>query len=52
MNETYGSYITSGDVVSDPTPNENEIGGWLLDYVNDNGYEETAVPCGTLYRRK
>ena len=52
LNETYGSYITSGDVVSDPTPNENEIDGWLLGYVNDNGYEKLNVPCGILYRRK
>ncbi|MBQ7587042.1 MAG: hypothetical protein IJT37_03325 [Lachnospiraceae bacterium] len=52
MDETYGSYITSGDVVSDPTPNINEIGGWLLDYVEDRGYEKLDVPCGVLYRKK
>jgi hypothetical protein len=49
MKESYGSYLTCGDVVADPSPNENEIGGWLLDYVNDNGYEKKTVPCGELY---
>ncbi|MCR4806112.1 MAG: hypothetical protein K5857_00415 [Lachnospiraceae bacterium] len=52
LNEEYGSYLTCGDVEADPSPNENEIGGFLLDYVNANDYEKTTVPCGTVYKRR
>ncbi len=52
LNKEYGRYLTCGDVEADPAPNENEIGGFLLDYVNSNGYEKTSVPCGTLYKRR
>lgn len=52
LNEQFGSYLTCGDVEADPAPNENEIGGYLLDYINSNSYETVAVPCGTLYKRK
>ena len=52
LNEEYGSYLTCGDVEADPAPNENEIGGYLLDYVNSNDYEQTSVPCGVLYKRR
>ena len=51
LNDEYGSYNTCGDVVADPTPNENEIGGFLLNYVTEEGYEIIDVPCGVLYRR-
>ena len=51
VDEDYGSYETCGDVVADPRPNENEIGGYLLDYVMKEGYEEIPVACGTLYKR-
>ena len=50
LDEEYGSYETCGDVVADPNPNANEIGGFLLDYVTEHNYEKIPVPCGTLYR--
>ncbi len=50
LDEEYGSYETCGDVVADPNPNANEIGGFLLNYVTENHYEKISVPCGTLYR--
>ncbi|MFT3982503.1 MAG: hypothetical protein QM697_01240 [Lachnospiraceae bacterium] len=50
LDEEYGSYETCGDVVADPNPNANEIGGFLLDYVTEHHYEKISVPCGTLYR--
>ena len=52
LDEQYGSYLTCGDVEADPIPNENEIGGYLLEYVSSNGYETMDVPCGVLYKRK
>ncbi len=52
LNEQFGSYMTCGDVESDTAPNENEIGGYLLEYINSNDYETIEVPCGTLYNRK
>jgi hypothetical protein len=52
LNEQFGSYMTCGDVESDTAPNENEIGGYLLEYINSNSYEAITVPCGTLYNRK
>ena len=52
LDDRYGSYLTCGDVEADPTPNENEIGGYLLEYINSNTYEIISVPCGTLYKRK
>ncbi|MCR5235184.1 MAG: hypothetical protein K6E53_14965 [Lachnospiraceae bacterium] len=52
LNDEYGSYLSCGDIEADPAPNENEIGGYLLDYVNRNDYEIKTVPCGTLYKRK
>ena len=51
VDEEYGSYLTCGDVVEDPNPNANEIGGFLLEYVNANNYTESYVPGGTLYRK-
>ncbi|HOO27672.1 MAG TPA: hypothetical protein PLU43_04350, partial [Lachnospiraceae bacterium] len=51
LDEAYGSYDTCGDVVADPNPNANEIGGFLLDYVTENNYSRLTVPCGTLYVR-
>lgn len=51
LDEQYGSYDTCGDIEADPTPNANEIDGYLLDYVNENHYEKLSVPCGILYRR-
>ncbi|MCR5420855.1 MAG: hypothetical protein K6E98_07610 [Lachnospiraceae bacterium] len=52
LNESYGSYLTCGDVEADPAPNENEINGYLLEYVNSNNYEQINVPCGMLYKRR
>ena len=51
LDEEYGSYDTCGDVVADPTPNENEVGGYLLNYVQEEGYEVIDVECGTVCRR-
>ncbi len=51
LDDEYGSYDSCGDVEADPSPNENEIGGFLLDYVTREGYEIIDVDCGTLYRR-
>lgn len=51
LDEQYGSYDTCGDVEADPAPNANEIGGYLLDSIEDMQYEKLSVPCGTLYRR-
>ena len=51
LNDEYGSYLTCGDVEGDPAPNENEIGGYLLEYVNSNDFEKINVPCGILYKR-
>lgn len=51
LDEEYGSYETCGDVLADPSPNANEIGGFLLDYVTKHHYEKIPVPCGTLYRK-
>jgi hypothetical protein len=52
LNEEYGSYLTCGDVEADPSPNENEIGGYLLDYINGHDFEQISVPCGILYKRR
>ena len=52
MNKEYGSYLTCGDVEADPSPNENQLDGYLLDYVNSNDYEKISVPCGILYKRR
>ncbi len=51
LDDAYGSYDTCGDVVADPSPNENEIGGFLLDYVTKEAYEVIEVECGTIYKR-
>ena len=52
LDEHYGTYDTCGDVEYDPTPNENEIDGYLKEYVSSADYEALEVPCGILYRRK
>ncbi len=52
LNEEYGSYLTCGDVEADPSPNENEIGGYLLEYVESGDFEKVSVPCGVLYKRR
>lgn len=51
LDEEYGSYETCGDVVADSTPNKNELGGFLLDYVTEHNYEKLFVPCGVLFRK-
>ncbi len=51
LNEQYGSYETSGDVVADPIPNQNELDGYLLDYVTKENYEVIDVGCGVLYKK-
>ena len=51
LDEQYGSYNTCGDIEADPTPNANEIEGYLRDYVEANSYDKISVPCGVLYQR-
>lgn len=51
LNEDVGSYETCGDVMADPAPNQNETGGWLLDYVTEHGYETIPFSKGTILRR-
>lgn len=51
LDEDVGSYETCGDVVADPAPNQNEIGGWLLDYVTEHEYETVSFPKGKILRR-
>jgi len=51
LDEQYGSYDTCGDVIADPNPNKNEIGGFLLDYVTAHHYEIIDVACGTIYKK-
>lgn len=50
LDKEYGCYDTCGDVEADPSPNENEIGGFLLSYINSHNYSVIDVPCGTLYK--
>ena len=38
MPDDIGAYDTCGDVVADPTPNENEFGGYLEQIINENNY--------------
>ncbi len=52
LNEEIGSYLSCGDIEADPVPNENEIGGYLLEYLDSNDYEVFTVPCGTVYKRR
>lgn len=51
MNEEVGSYETCGDVVADPCPNQNEMGGWLLDYVTKQEYETITFSSGKILKR-
>ncbi|MCR5733803.1 MAG: hypothetical protein K6G22_04265 [Lachnospiraceae bacterium] len=51
LDKEYGAYDTCGDVEADPSPNENELSGPFMDYLNDHGYICTDVECGTVYRR-
>lgn len=51
LNPEYGSYETCGDVEKDPSPNENDNEGLMYDYLNNNGFKEIKVPCGTVYQR-
>lgn len=48
LNDEVGSYETSGDILGDPAPNENELSGELFEYIDSN-YTKKSVPCGTLY---
>lgn len=53
LREEYGSYDTCGDVEADPTPNAPEKPeGWFTDYMAEQGYRKTEVPCGTVYIRR
>lgn len=51
LDEEYGTYDTCGDVEYDPSPNANEIGGFLAEYLETEGYSRENVACGVVYRR-
>ncbi len=46
-----GAYDTCGDVEADPAPNENEMGGWLMEYVTEENYEKIKDGSVTIYQR-
>lgn len=51
LNEEYGTYETCGDVEYDPSPNANEMGGFLEKYIKDNDFNKEVVSCGIIYRK-
>ncbi len=51
LDDHFGSYEACGDVVADPIPNQNDIGGDLYQYMLDHHFKQKSVPCGTLYVR-
>lgn len=51
LNEDAGSYETCGDVVADPTPNANHLGGFLDSYTATNHFQTIKTPYGTIYQR-
>lgn len=50
LDEEYGTYDTCGDVEYDPTPNANEIGGFMEEYLEAEGFSCEEVECGVLYK--
>jgi len=51
LDPEYGSYDTCGDVVADPSPNENEFDGGILSDLTTRKYQKTDVPCGVIYQK-
>ena len=51
MPDEIGAYDTCGDVVADPTPNENETGGYLEDFIRDNNYIKQNINGICIYRK-
>lgn len=56
LNDNYGGFIDNYIVTwgenGDLTPNTNDISGYLLNYVQENGYQCIPVKSGTIYQRK
>lgn len=56
LNDNYGgfvdNYIVTWGENGDLTPNTNDISGYLLNYVQENGYQCIPVKSGTIYQRK
>ncbi len=50
LKEEIGAYDSCGDVVGDPSPNENELGGYLMNYIKEKNYESLELDSGVLYR--
>ncbi len=50
LKDQIGAYDSCGDVIGDPSPNENELGGYLMDYIIKNNYEAVEMESGILYR--
>lgn len=55
LNDDYGGFIDNYIVTwgenGDLTPNANDISGYLLNYVQENGYQCIPVKSGVLYRK-
>lgn len=56
LNDNYGGFIDNYIVTwgenGDLMPNTNDISGYLLNYVQENGYQCIPVKSGTIYQRK
>lgn len=51
LRDSVGSYDTCGDVERDPVPNENEMGGKLLEIVTARGYKATEKEYGIVLKK-
>ncbi len=49
LDDDIGTYDSCGDVEADPSPNENECSGWLMNFIEKNGYRKTVTDCGIIY---
>lgn len=47
-----GAYDTCGDVVADPTPNENEMGGYLEEIVSSGNYSIYETDGFIVYKKE
>ncbi len=52
LDEQYGSYDAAGDTEDDHNPNLDEMSDYWKDYISSEGFTETRVKCGKIYRRK
>lgn len=50
MNSNIGSYDSCGDIEADPSPNENELKGWFMDYMDSHGYVRTVTDQMVIYK--